>query len=140
MTRFQLLFCLLLILCYLQRMRLYPVVFDIYHNKWVILNLFLITMFFSYKCTRQTFVLVRGLFHCGVCTSPTFVSLMFELSNLCSIRRLWIQRLYWYWISKPSWEHSWVPQLKFQANWSRGSWVMIRTYKQTDKQRLQLYI
>ena len=87
-------FCLLLILCYLQRMRLYPVVFDIYHNKWVILNLFLITMFFSYKCTRQTCVLVRGLYHCGFCTSPTFVSPMFVLPNLCSVRRLWVQRLY----------------------------------------------
>ena len=111
-------FCLLLILCYLQGMRLYPVVFDIYHNKWVILNLFLTTMFFfSYKCTCQRFVLVPGLFHCGVCTSPTFVSPMFVLSDFC-VRRLWVQclwvqRLYWYWISKPSWEHSWVPQLKF---------------------------
>ena len=36
---------------------------------------------------------------------------------------------------------SWVFQSKFEANRSRGFWVMIgQTNKQTDKQRLQLYI
>ena len=34
-----------------------------------------------------------------------------------------------------------VPLSKFEANQSMGSWVLIeRTYKQTDKQKLKLYI
>ena len=52
--------------CYLQRMRLYSVVFDFYHNKWVIFNLFLKTQpksnIFPNKSTRPTFLLVRRLY------------------------------------------------------------------------------
>ena len=70
--------------CYLHRMRLYLVVFDFQHNKWVIFNLFLIAIVvffqiqpksdvFPYKCnpydvcTGLTFVLVRRLYQSDVC-------------------------------------------------------------------------
>ena len=47
-------------------------------------------------CTSPTFVPVRLLSQSEVCTSPTFVSPTFELSDICSFRRLWVLCLYWY--------------------------------------------
>ena len=75
--------------CYLRRMRLYSVVFDFYHNKREIFNLFLIPMVFFLKlnqsrcfflqlypsevCTGQMFVSVQRLYQSNICTSPMFV-------------------------------------------------------------------
>ena len=50
----------------------------------------------SVVCTSPTFVPVRLLSQSEVCTSPTFVSPTFELSDICSFRRLWVRCLYWY--------------------------------------------
>ena len=90
-------------------------------QKKMIFDLFLITMVlfqtqpksddFPHKCTHPTFVLVRHLhlsivcpsptfvpvrrlYQCDVCTSPTFVSPTLLLSELCSIRRMWVRRFY----------------------------------------------
>ena len=81
--------------------------------------------YWSDVCTCQTFLPVRSLYQSDVCTSPTFVpvrrlyqynvstsltfvpvrrlcqsvvctSPTFMLSDLCSVRRLWVRRLYWY--------------------------------------------
>ena len=68
MTLIHHIFGLLFIHCCLQKMRLYSVVFDFYHNNWVIFN-----SYFPYKCTRSTFLLVRRYFQTDVCPSPTFV-------------------------------------------------------------------
>ena len=67
----------------------------------------------SNVCTSPTFVPVQRLYQSNVCTSPTFVPVQrlyqsdvcpgptFVLSDVCKfqvciVRRLWVQRLYWY--------------------------------------------
>ena len=69
-------------------MRLYSVVFDFQHNKWVIFNLFLIWYFFQTQPKSDVFLLklpVRGLYWSDVCLSPMFV----YQSDVCiPVRRL----------------------------------------------------
>ena len=85
--------------CYLQKMRLYSVVFDFYHNKLGIFNSFLIAMVFSFKLNQSpTFFLitvpVRRLYWSDVCICPTLV----PVRRLCHptfipVRRLYARRL-----------------------------------------------
>ena len=98
-------------------MRLYSVVFDFYHNKWVIFNLFLIAMvFFQTQPKSNVFLInvpVWRLYWSDVCTSPKFVSVRrfyqsdlcnvrclycptFVTSDFCNVRCLRVRRLYWY--------------------------------------------
>ena len=82
---------------YLQRIRLYWVVFDFHHKKWVIFNFFYSNGLFSTqpkldvfpnKCTHLTFVLG------DVCTNPSFVLVLHLYqsevckSNVCTVRPL----------------------------------------------------
>ena len=53
-------------------------------------------MYPSNVCTGPTFVSIRSLSQFDVCTSPTFVSQTFVPSDLCSVQRLSVRRLYWY--------------------------------------------
>ena len=79
---------------YLQRIRLYWVVFDFHHKKWVIFNFFYSNVLFSTqpksdvfpnKCTHPTFVLG------DVCTNPSFVLVLHLYqsevckSNVCTV-------------------------------------------------------
>ena len=90
-------------------MKLYSVIFDFYHNEWVIFNLFLITIIFFFKLNQSpmfflinvpvdictgTFVVVRRLSQSDICTRLTFVSPTFVQSNLCTVQRMWVRRLY----------------------------------------------
>ena len=91
----------------------YLVIFDFYHDKF--LNVFLITMqyfFFNstmvhrsfFKmypfdvCTGWTFVLVRRFSQSDICTSLTFLSPMFVLSDVCTVRSVFRPtfELVWY--------------------------------------------
>ena len=64
-------------------------------------------MYWSDVCTGLTFVLVRCLYWSDVCTGPTFVLSDVCKSYVCTVRRLWARRLYWY---RPShWYHLNIP-------------------------------
>ena len=53
-------------------------------------------LYWSDVCTSLTFVLVRCLYWSDVCTGPTFVPSDVCKSYVCTVRRLWVRRLYWY--------------------------------------------
>ena len=64
--------------------------------KFFLINVPLRRLYWSDVCTSLMFVLVRCLYWSNVCTGPTFALSDVCKSYVCTVRRLWVRRLYWY--------------------------------------------